>query len=205
MHFFVLLLWVIKLIKIISTIIEELFLTRYGKFNWVSVTALVAIGAFVWSVVFNKRQLRADLISKSRISWMTKVRDLYAEYVKYFGIYRYDYDQFEMEKIGTNEHLTEEMSNIRALYYKLKLYIPDNASNFLLLKNIELIWTELSYIQDFYNYGEIRGYIACRRLKIPGTDYDRVTNKYLDQLILNAVADGSVYFGKEWNKAKSGE
>lgn len=188
-----------------AKIFKIFFLTNEGQFNWISVTALIAICTFIWSVWFNHRKLKADLISKSRIEWMTKVRDLYAEYIKYFGIYRYDYDQYVMENNGSNEHLSEEMSNIRKLYYKLKLYIPDNDSNVLLLRNIELIWSELSYIQDFYNRGRIHGWIASTRLGLFSSSYEMVTNQYLDNLILDAVRDGSEYFKKEWDKVKQGK
>lgn len=170
-----------------------------------AVTALIAIGTFIWSIRFNKRKLRAELISKSRIEWMNKTRDLYANYIKYFGIYRFDYDQFIMEKIGSNENLTEEMSNIRLLYYELKLYIPNNKSNRLLLKNIELIWGELEYIQDFYNYGRKKHKIVSNKLNVNTSNYQKVTEDYLDNLILTAVTDGSKYFKNEWEKAKMWE
>lgn len=181
------------------------FVTSDGKFNWLSVTALIAIGTFIWSIFYNKKKLKADLISKARLEWMDKIRTLYATFIEDFGRYKYLYDAYFVEKEGSKSGLDALMDEIRRIYYELKLYIPKNQSNKLLLDNIELLWCELSYISDYYNYGRQHGLLITIKSNQKRSSYDKAVDKYLSDLLIKAAEDGSKYFKKEWERAKEGK
>lgn len=67
--------------KVIIFIVKRTFLTDSGYFNWISVTGIIAISTLIWTVSFNSKKYRADLVSKARIDWMSQVRPLYAQYL----------------------------------------------------------------------------------------------------------------------------
>ena len=189
----------------LSKILLAFFTTSGGKFNWLSITSLIAIGTFAWSIYYNKKKLRADLISKTRLEWMDKVRTLYAKFIEDFGRYKYVYDAFFVENEGEKSELITLMDEIRKTYYELKLYIPDNSSNRLILDNINLLWYELSYISDYYNYGRAHGLLTSIKYDPKRSHYDEVVDIYLSKLLIKAAEDGSRYFKQEWEKAKEGK
>ena len=108
-----------------SKILKILFFSNNGYFNWLCITALVAIGTFIWNVWFNKHKFKADLISKSRIEWMNQVRPLIAKYVAAVPIYIYMYNRYFIENNGSLKKLNYKMDEIEKLYNELNLYIPD--------------------------------------------------------------------------------
>lgn len=193
------------MIKLVRIVIEKMFFTHYGEFNWISVTAIIAIFTLLISTIFNQRKLKADLVSKARLDWMNRVRKLYATFIADFGKYKYLYDSLFVEHEGKKSELDDLMNEIRKTYYELNLYIPINCSNKLLLRNIELLWNELSYISDYYNYGRSKGYILSVKLGQKRSNYDEVIDIYLSNLMIKASRDGSEFFKKEWEKTKKGK
>jgi hypothetical protein len=91
------------------------------------------------------------------------------------------------------------MDEIRRLYYELNLYIPDNDSNKIILDDINLLWYELRYIGDYYDYGIINNLFAR------STSYELDVDKYVSGLIIRSSTDGSKYFKNEWEKIKKGQ
>lgn len=58
------------------------FNTDKGHFNWVFVTSIVAICTFIWTIWFNSKKYKADLVSKTRIEWLQEIRELYGKYIE---------------------------------------------------------------------------------------------------------------------------
>lgn len=183
---------------------QVLFFTQGGRFNWLSITSIVAIVTFIWSIIYNKKKLKADLISKARLNWMDKVRSLYAAYIEAFGEYRYLYSEVFVEKDRDKKELDNKMVEVRKLYYELELYIPSNKSNSDLLKYINLMWYELSYISDYYNYGRQHDKIVSVKTGVKRSNYETVVDEYLDRLIEEAYTLGNHFFKEEWEKVKKG-
>lgn len=50
-------------------------------YTWV-VTTLLAIATFIWTVIYNVKKYKADLISKTRIEWLKEIRELYGKYIE---------------------------------------------------------------------------------------------------------------------------
>lgn len=189
--------------KIIVFYAEKLFFTDKGYFNWIAITGIIAIGTFIWTIWFNNKKYRADLISKTRIDWMNQVRPLYAQYIAAVPHYMFLYNKamVDGDKRAT-EVLTEQMDEIKRLYYELNLYIPDNDSNKIILDDINRLWNELTYIGDYYDYGIINNLFASR---INKSSYESVVDKYVSGLINRSSTDGSKYFKNEWEKIKKGQ
>lgn len=189
--------------KMIGTYIEKFFFTDKGYFNWIAITSIIAIGTFIWTIWFNNKKYKADLVSKGRIDWMNQVRPLYAQYLAAVPKYMYLYNKamVDGDKLA-KESLDDKMDEIKRLYYELNLYIPNNDSNKSILVDIKLLWGELSYIGDYYDYGIRRNYFAAKINRYNGTSYDTEVDKYISKLINKASMDGNEYFKNEWEKIK---
>lgn len=192
--------------KIVVSYVEKLFFTNKGYFNWIAITGIIAIGTFIWTIWFNNKKYRADLISKTRIDWMNQVRPLYAQYIAAVPHYMFLYNK---AMVGHDERaievLTEQMDEIKRLYYELNLYIPDNDSNKIILDDINLLWYELSYVSDYYDYGIRKNLFASRINNYRSTSYESGVDKYVSGLINRSSTDGSKYFKNEWEKIKKGQ
>lgn len=173
------------------------------KFQWIGATSIIAIitlGVNAWD---NRRKFRADLISKSRITWMADTKRILSEYYQVFSEYAYVYSKFATEKRPEesnklNSQMTELMGKIRRIYYEILLNIPDNESNEPLLKYVKLIFGELNNMVKYYEYGQSKSFEL-------ESHYYTVVDKYISNLIITGVKESSVYFKKEWERAKKGE
>lgn len=104
-----------------------IFWDRQGNFQWVGVTALIAIISLTVTAWDNRRKFKADLISRSRIDWIENVRRVYIDY--YRSCYTYWEHQLEMGVVR-NEDLQEEKGDIMKNAELLKLYFgPDDYSS----------------------------------------------------------------------------
>ncbi|WP_285213820.1 hypothetical protein [Lactiplantibacillus plantarum] len=178
------------------------FIDHYGKFNWIGITSILAIATLTLNAWDRRRQFKADLVSQSRIKWMAEVRPIVARFIEEISNYMYLYNRFAVgNEPSLNSELTEIMSNIRKDYYLIKLYVPTK-SNEKLLNKIELLFGELHYISEYYDYGMTAGKIDPR---VPSTPYLTVVDKYISEMINQAVEDGQKYFKDEWKRAKSGD
>lgn len=184
----------------------KLFLTDKGYFNWVAITSLIAIVTFIWTVWFYNKKYRADLISKARIDWMSEVRPLFAEYLAAVPKYMFMYNKATLDHDkDAAAALDDKMDEIKRLYYELNLYIPNNDSNKIVLRDIELLWGELSNIIRYYNYGSKRNLFGCKANNYKRSNYETEVDKYISGLINKTAIDGSKYFKDEWEKVKSGK
>ncbi|CAB1721839.1 hypothetical protein [Lactiplantibacillus plantarum] len=178
------------------------FIDHYGKFNWIGITSILAIATLTLNAWDRRRQFKADLVSQSRIKWMAEVRPIVARFIEEISNYMYLYNRFAVDnKPSLNSQLTEIMSNIKKDYYLIKLYVPTK-SNEKLLNKIELLFGELHYISEYYDYGLRTGKIDPR---VSSTPYLTVVDKYISQMMNQAVEDGQAYFKDEWKRAKSGD
>ena len=65
-----------------DNIVKILFINKDNEFQWAGVTALIAIISLLATAITTIRKNRADLVSKSRIDWIQKVKAIIAEYLK---------------------------------------------------------------------------------------------------------------------------
>ena len=50
------------------------FISSDGKFNWIGITSVLEIITLSFNAWDRRRQFKADLVSKSRITWIQNVR-----------------------------------------------------------------------------------------------------------------------------------
>lgn len=189
-----------------------LFDSSDHKFQWVGATSIVAIITLGFNAWDSRRKYKADLISKSRIKWMDTVRNLISNYYADISKYMFLYNKWvttsdanednkkERQKIYTE--FTELMSDIKINYYNIILYVSNNNSNDKVLRNINLLWCELSYIVLYYNkqieIGKINNVNEI-------SDVEMTVDNYISELINSGIKDASEYFKIEWERAKRGE
>lgn len=151
-------------------------------FNLVAVTAIIAILTFIWSVVFNTRKYKSDLITKERIQWMTEARSLVAKFISIVPAYIFEYELFAVDnEKDKRDDLAKRMKEIRETYYLLRIYgIVDKNTE--LSRYINLLWGELSYISPYYNYARNHGLIKNAR---PPKFHIKV-DKYISELVNQA-------------------
>lgn len=65
----------------IRNIALKMVLDSNGNFNWISVTALAAVGAIIFAWINNNKSIKANLVSKSRIEWIQEVRRVSVEFL----------------------------------------------------------------------------------------------------------------------------
>lgn len=186
--------------KLLS-LLKLLFITDKGSFNWVAVTSIVAILTLIWSVVFNTRKYKSDLITKERIQWMTEARPLVAKFISLVPAYVYEYELFAVDnEIDKRDDLAKRMKEIRETYYLLRIYgIADKNTE--LSKYINLLWGELSYITPYYNYARNHGLI--KNVRTP--KFHKKVDKYISELVNQASIFAGKYFDDQWNKVKNGK
>ncbi|TJY30602.1 hypothetical protein [Leuconostoc mesenteroides] len=183
-----------------------LFVTDKNKMNWIGLTGIIAIAGLIYNLYDGRRRFRGDIRSKSRIDWMKSVRPLIADYVTNVSKYMYLYDVFAfktdpVERENINEKLSDTMQQIKSGYYQIKLYVPNNQSNKQILKNIELLFDELSYIVLYYDKSIGRNKIYKDEI----TDYQSSVQDYISDVMNQTINESSEYFKKEWEKAKKGK
>lgn len=182
-----------------------LFVTDNNKMNWIGLTGIIATAGLLYNLYDGRRRFRGDIVSKSRIDWMKSVRPLIANYVTNVSNYMYLYHLHQKEvndeeKNKINKQLTEKMALIRSQYYQITLYVPNNGSNLLILKNVNLIYGELSNIGQYYDYGIRKGKFFNSK-----QPYEEVVDEYISDLFMKTIEDGSEYFKQEWENAKLGK
>ena len=176
--------WIVDSNSIIS-VLGFLFITENEKMNWIGLTGIIAIVGLVYNLYDGRRRFRGDIVSKSRIDWMKKVRTLVATFISDYDLLLFTMNNKNAEKAeiivgGTNGLATR----IKRNYYEILLYVPDNKSNALLLDNIEKLYNFLAE-----EYTSSISYEKIREIK---------------DLIRKTVSDSSEYFKNEWEIAKKG-
>lgn len=206
-----------------NNFIKCIFFTDKGYFNWVAITSIIAILTLIWTILFNSKKYKADLIANGRKEWINSSRPLVAEFLTEVSKYMFDYQTFrinfayepnslnseelaklkieyEKQKQAKIECLSEKMKQIRNLYYQLTLAgVINNRSN--LSKKLCLLWHELDYIGQYYTYG-----ISHGKFSVPlRSNYDKVIDEYISNLINEISIEGRNYFAYQWGKVKKGK
>ncbi|MBU7561137.1 hypothetical protein KGP40_04305 [Weissella cibaria] len=183
-------------------------------FQWVGVTAAVALVAFIFNQVWERRKMKADLKSKNSIIWLDTVRPILADLMvasidAQLAKYEFEYNsrkglpQVSVAELEKSEKLFEDkLSSLDRSYSLLQLYIPESESTANLLYKIEgLYGTTKSNLEKLENVksGTPDEPLALMAEKNDGTD--RIKFLIKDELIPVA----KTYFNKEWVQATRGE
>lgn len=176
--------WIVDSKSIIS-VLGFLFITENEKMNWIGLTGIIAIVGLLYNLYDGRRRFRGDIVSKSRIDWMKKVRTLVATFISDYDLLLFTMKNKNADKaeiiVGDTNGLA---TRIKRNYYEILLYVPDNKSNALLLDNIEELY---KFLAEEYT----------------SPISDKKINE-IKHLIKKTVSDSREYFKNEWEIAKKG-
>ncbi|WP_346929892.1 hypothetical protein [Clostridium sp.] len=65
----------------VRNIVLKMMLDSNGNFNWTVVTALAAVITIIFTWINNNKNIKANLVSKSRIEWIQEVRRVSVEFL----------------------------------------------------------------------------------------------------------------------------
>lgn len=190
--------------------ISYLFETNEGRFNWIGITATLALLTLIWNIWYNRRKYKADLISKSRIQWIESVRpiitDLTSAAVSYPNLLkRYLKIGFsEIEDKSLQEKLLSEANLTMITIQKdadlLRLYIPKSGQD-----NEEILQSIYNVRKESNDYlYKVSSKVRSNKDLIRG-ELKKIDQKKLYVSVENLIEVSSIYFKKEWEKAKKGK
>ena len=188
-------------------------------FQWVGVTAAVALVAFIFNQVWERRKLKASLGSQNTIQKLDKIRDLLAEMV----VLSSDHINSTLDHVSSLfEGNTEQIEHFRVIFnekdselltvvIKLQLYLLDTAgendvkTNELLnaVKDVKIsVDNAKQAIGDFYEAYDGMGFQNFNvELLTFAERFKQVTQKAEQGMLIT----GKVYLDNEFKKASQGK
>lgn len=105
--------------------LEFFFETGNGNFQWVGISALIASISLVISANNNRRKLNADLVSQSRISWLSDIREVFSNYIQSVNEYNKILESGDTTDVEGNysSDYNEKLDNVRHFYLLLMIYM----------------------------------------------------------------------------------
>lgn len=173
---------------------NHFFVDNDNKFNWIGITALVTIIGLTINSWDSRRRYRADLISKSRIEWIGQLRPIVSEYL--ISILDYIHERKQLivfkEQGANRSQIDDEIRRMGKLYSEfnkeysmLMMFIPDNQSNSIIIKQIKKL-----------------------RLFVLHVNEKKVEEKKIDLklglLVEDTIKQVNYYLKNEWERAKQG-
>lgn len=171
--------------------VKILFINKDNEFQWGGVTALVAIVSLTITAITTLRKNHAELVSKSRIEWLQKVKRIMAEYLRDLHYYPYLYSQHidpysGVDNLSLKKELTDLSKKIEENQYLLFMNLSDNLDNRQLNDCIENCANWINKMED-----------------------QRAANSYTfvyeTTVVTNLLKVSRDYFKREWDKAKRGK
>lgn len=190
---------------------NHFFVDSDNKFNWIGITSVLAIVSLTFTAWDSRRKLKVDLVSKSRIQRLDKLKEHISLYcvaqqsrlVTLELVFRYHKDQTKngklsdwgSDQINKNHEVIEtntvDVSKSIALI-TLNLFRDNDTMETKLLKNIKRIDEEINEYQN----------LLTDKKYDEGYRYDMESEmKEIDDLLEYSA----IYFKREWEKAKRGE
>ncbi|MFP6536891.1 hypothetical protein [Latilactobacillus sp. VITA-14] len=179
------------------------------EFQWGGITAIVAILTFGYTAYNNQKRNKIDLISKSRIEWLSTVREVEAEYLKKISEYMLNHSTFtnavvDVPDLNTANRSWENIKKItidlQKTYTLLQLQFGKDEYNDLFLEPFETIGDKVN---------DSRKLIVniCKNCKATDMQYRKLNEYYKDiEKELESISINSrKYLKAEWDKAKSGK
>lgn len=184
-----------------------IFLDKNGKFEWAGVTAIITVLSVSFTVIVTVSKNKADLVSKSRIEWLQKVKALMSKYLAevhyypdaYFRMRRLE-DKLEAEKLLTK---APNLQNVKGKYEKQQEVVDEllrsiEETQYLLLMNLsdnidnQQINKCITDCTEWVNNMEVR--------------YEKNPKDFIwkDVPVTNLMKVSRDYFKREWSKAKKG-
>lgn len=173
---------------------DYMFSTGDGHhFQWVGISTILAVIAFIFNAIWNKKNFNADIKSKSRIDWMKTVRDNYSEFLaiskEIFEILT-DKEKVSIKNKTENElskpelsHLNEISMKLFSIHNKLILYVPEK-SNELITGAVDDVFVYTENMISKYNKSNSTNVYRSDRSYMD----DYIDKNYEDIFVMNKIA-----------------
>lgn len=188
-----------------------IFLDRQGNFQWVGVTALIAIISLTVTAWDNRRKFKADLISKNRIKWLQYVRENAADFIndcffysEYSSIIKFFPSNVKVRPTKDGAEITADLDQrIEKSNYSEIVKDPE-----LEKLRVSLNLNGNKMLLCFYNKKENKNIIDCiiNILEIINKEElelkEKENIKRKSECLRNELSN---YFKQEWERVKKGE
>lgn len=170
-------------------------INKNQEFQWLGVTAIIAIISFIFNSITTLLRNKADLVAKSRINWIQDVRKLMSVFLRDVHYYPFIFQQCN-EKSKDDPTYDEDVKIVNELAAKIEEYqyllllnLSDNDDNEELNRCINDCW---KWIENMPTRWDIQTETGTKNKsfsyeQIPTTNLLKVSRDYLK---------------KEWEKAK---
>lgn len=208
---------------------DFLFVDKDGKFQWIGVSAVLAVVVFLFNTGWEHHKLNADIKSKSRIQWMNTVREYMVNYIisardldlalrkelSFKARYKKDSNGVLTDKSG-NQITDQKHSEIHAENYDavnlsvrklsknydlLMLYIPNSKSNKDLVNSIQNVSGFLNSVRSKVNKYKVGQDIGGKTVK----EYKNFLSSENSRKIKAMKDIARNYMKIEWERAKKGK
>lgn len=160
------------------------------------------------NILLNIRNHRSNIVSKSRIEWINRVRELSAEYITardnsyskmimYLRNYKNEEIRDKIEELYYES--LEQQDEAHRLYYLLKLYFAENSDNAKVHDNLRrmkrMLQTdlkEMNFVNQNEDEDEIRNLVKKMELR-------------RDRINISFSREMNLYLNKEWHRTKRNE
>lgn len=205
------------------------FVDKEGKFQWVGVSAILGVTAFIVNIFWEHHKLNADIKSKNRVQWMNTVREYIAEYS--ISVQAMDLSIREMlllksrHTLQSNNEITDEYDVIVTEDFKkiqkarnddinsksrevsknfalLKLYITDSESNAELNEAITDIARLIQSARE--DIAKYQGG-GTKIEDVTPDKYDEKLQENVDKKIGTLTKVARDYMKTEWERSKKGQ
>lgn len=208
---------------------DFLFVDKDGKFQWIGVSAVLAVVVFLFNTGWEHHKLNADIKSKSRIQWMNTVREYMVNYIisardldlalrkklSFKDRYKKDSNGVITDKSG-NQITDQKQSEIHAEnndavnlslrelsknFDLLMLYIPNSKSNKDLINSIQNVAGFLNSVTSKVNKYKVGQDIGSKTVK----EYKNFLSSENNRNIKAMKDIARTYMKIEWERAKKGK
>ncbi|WP_449159783.1 hypothetical protein [Streptococcus sp.] len=176
--------------------------------NWTiifaGVAAIVSVVNVFVSIRNSKSQMRAQIISSSRVQWIKEVRNIFANFIKLSAEFHNELLFLNDSKIDINFEKSFNMlrGNLWANYYQLISYFPDMDSDG---RNIDIRKTFeelIIYLEEKLEYSYKDTTFKFFKPSFEIVKQENVSEQF--KVLLDYISnDFSNYMKQEWEKAKS--
>ncbi|GEA91379.1 hypothetical protein [Leuconostoc mesenteroides] len=196
-----------------KAVYNNMFVTIDKKFNWTGMASVLAILGLIFNFWDSRRKVRADLVSKSRITWMLEVRRQYAEYLTLAHTIAQDLknlNRFVSHGISGKDYTSiknkmyKRQFELKNKYNFLVLYITEESNEKLYGPIIDIHYKLAMDIHEFTKKNNPNA-PEISDVRYSGNYPNKPNDIDLFALLNIAIENASDFFKEEWERAKKGK
>lgn len=163
-------------------------------------TAWATIAALVWTIIFDQKKYKADLIKRTQVEWLSQLRSVLVSFIDDIPTYVFLYlDTIKEPVLATKKVndrlLTQKLNQIKNSYCMIQTFLlDDDYESENIRQDCDNLWQELI---DFKRYLYDHPISPVGNIEIETKIVNKVT-----ELEQQAIKDSKDYFIVEWAKIR---